>query len=115
MVELLRNPALVALLGVVGGALLTAGFTLLNAWVMRKRDFNLKVWERFIDRRISAHETVIGFALKMRLMCPLGNLKEGEVNRAPQVMMSKDVFENWFSEFSEGSGPASTEGVLETV
>jgi hypothetical protein len=108
MADLFRNPALVALLGVVVGVLLTPILTLLNAWVMRKRDFNLKVWERFIDRRITAHETVVGLALKMRFICPLGTVQGCEVVRAPQVMMSKEIFDGWLAEFSQGSGPATT-------
>jgi hypothetical protein len=39
---------------------------------MRKRDLDLKIWEKLLDRRIAAHETVIGLAIAMRRMAPLG-------------------------------------------
>ncbi len=108
MSELLKNTAIVALIGVIIGAVLTGGINLLIAWVTRNRDFNLKLWERFLDHRITAHEAVVSLALKMRFMCPLGTVQAGEVVRAPQVMMSKDAFENWFAEFSVTSAPATT-------
>src|ERR1035441_8909209 len=44
----------------------------------------------------------------MRFMCPLGKVDRGEVIRAPQVMMSKEAFNDWFAEFSKSSGPATT-------
>jgi hypothetical protein len=81
---------------------------LLNAWIMRNRDLNLKLWERFLDRRITAHETVAALALKMRFVCPLGPVHEGEVVRAPQVMTSKETFDEWLAEFSQSSAPATT-------
>ena len=108
MAELLKNGAVIALIGVFIGAVLTGAFSLLNAWVTRNRDFNLKLWERFLDRRITAHETVVSLALKMRFMCPLGTVQAGEVVRAPQVMMSKEIFADWLAEFSQSSAPATT-------
>ena len=102
-------PAIAALVGVLVGGLLSGVFTFLNAWVMRSRDLNLKLWERFLDRRITAHEAVVGLALKMRLMCPLGGVDSaGEVVRAPQVMISKEAFDDWLGEFAEKSTPATT-------
>lgn len=108
MADFLKNPAAVALLGVVVGAFLTGLLTLMNAWVIRGRDLDLKLWERFLDHRITAHETVVGLALKMRIMCPLGGVDRGEIVRAPQVMMSKEAFNEWLAEFSAVSGPATT-------
>jgi hypothetical protein len=85
-------PAIAALIGVLVGGLLSGVFTFLNAWVMRSRDLNLKLWERFLDRRITAHEAVVGLALKMRVMCSLGMVdSSGELVRAPQ---SNDVQSN---------------------
>ena len=80
----------------------------MNAWVMRDRDLNLKLWERLLDHRITAHEAVVGLALRMRIMCPLGQVDRGEVVRAPQVMMSQEAFDNWLAEFAEQSVPATT-------
>ncbi len=104
-----NTTAIMALLGVAVGSLFAGGFALCNAWVMRDRDLNLKLWERFLDRRITAHESVVGLALKMRYMCPLGKVDAfGEVARAPQVMMSKEAFDGWLHELAEESGPATT-------
>lgn len=102
-------PAIAALVGVLVGGLLSGVFTFLNAWVMRNRDLNLKLWERFLDRRITAHESVVGLALKMRRMCPLGGVdSSGEVIRAPEVMISKEALNDWLSEFAEKSTLATT-------
>jgi hypothetical protein len=38
-------PAIAALAGVLVGGLLSGVFTFLNAWVMRNRDLDLKLWE----------------------------------------------------------------------
>jgi hypothetical protein len=102
-------PALIALLGVLVGALLTGGLGLWNAWIIRDRDLDLKLWERFLDRRITAHETVVGLALNMRIMCTLGKVDaSGEVARVPQVMTSKEAFDEWLAKFAEESNPATT-------
>jgi hypothetical protein len=50
----------------------------------------------------------VGLALKMRIMCPLGKVDCGEVVRAPQVVISKEAFDDWFGEVSEKSAPATT-------
>lgn len=76
---------------------------------MRNRDLKLKLWERFIDRRIAAHESMVTIALKMRVVVPLGGKdSNGEIIRAPQVMLSKQAFDEWFREFSEIAAPATT-------
>ncbi len=76
---------------------------------MRKRDLDLKMWEKFLDRRIAAHETVIGLAIAMRRMVAPGGIDAaGEVARAPVVMMSREAFDRWLFEFAEKSSPATT-------
>jgi hypothetical protein len=110
--EILKNTplvaALLALFGVLLGAILTGGFALVNGWIMRNRDLNLKLWEKFLDRRITAHETVVALAIKMRFMCPLGAVQNDEVVRAPQVMLSKERFDDWLAELSQSSAPVTT-------
>ena len=74
--------ATIALVSVFVGA----NLTFLSAWIMRNRDLKLKLWERFIDRRIAAHESVVTIALKMRAVSPLGGRdSSGEIIRAPQI------------------------------
>jgi hypothetical protein len=101
--------ALLALAGVLVGGLVTGGISLLNAWVMRNRDFKLKLWEKILDRRISAHEAVLEISLKMRLMVSFERFDSaGELVRAPLVMRSKEEFDEWLGEFAEKSLPATT-------
>jgi hypothetical protein len=101
--------AVLALLGVLVGAIVTGGLTFAAGWIMRKRDLDLKIWEKFLDRRIAAHETVIGLAIAMRRMVAVGGIDAaGEVARAPEVMMSKEAFDTWLVEFAEKSSPATT-------
>jgi hypothetical protein len=101
--------AVLALLGVLVGAIVTGGLTFANGWIMRKRDLDLKIWEKLLDRRIAAHETVIGLAIAMRRMAPLGGTDAaGGLVRAPEVMMSKEAFDTWLVEFAETSSPAAT-------
>jgi len=76
---------------------------------MRRRDLDLKIWEKFLDRRMAAHEAVIGLAIAMRRMVALGGIDpSGQVVRAPEVMMSKEAFDAWLFEFAEKSSPATT-------
>ena len=101
--------AILALLGVVVGSLLTGGFALWKDWILRNRDFDLKVWERFLDRRMTAHEAVLDVAIKMRVMVSSGKVETpGEISRAPQLMMSKEAFHDWLFDFAEKSGTATT-------
>jgi hypothetical protein len=97
--------AILALVGVLIGA----GVSFLNAWIMRNRDLNLKVWEKFLDRRINAHESVVQLALKMRVMVTFEKFDSSdELIRAPEVMMSKRAFDRWLEEFTRKSLPATT-------
>ena len=111
MVELFKQntPAIIALLGVVVGSLLTGGLAHWNAQAMRRRDLDLKLWERFLDRRITAHETIVAVALKMRVMVSAFEVDScGELLRAPQVMISKEELDHWISEFAQTVLPATT-------
>jgi hypothetical protein len=110
MVQFLANnvTAVIGLAGVMVGASLTGAFALFKDWLMRGRDFDLKLWEKFLERRISAHEVVIGLAIKMRFVCGAGVDASGEVERAPQVMISRGDFEGWFTQFTEQSAPVTT-------
>jgi len=84
----------IALGGAVGGALIS----LVVGWLLRKRDYDLRLWDKFIERRIQAHENLINIALEMRVMVAPGTVDaEGEVIRAPQVLISQEAFEQWFT------------------
>src|SRR6516164_4378834 len=96
--------AVIALAGVLVGGLVTGGISFFNAWVMRNRDFQLKLWERLLDRRIMAHEAVLEISLKMRLMVSFQRVDSaGELVRAPLVMRPKEEFDEWLGEFAEKS------------
>lgn len=79
--------------GAVGGALIS----LFVGWILRKRDYDLRLWERLLDRRLKAHESLIDIALEMRVMVALGTVDEqGEVLRVPKALVSKEAFNRWF-------------------
>ena len=103
---LLHNAtAVFSLIGVFAGGFLSS----ISSWLLRRRDLTLKVWEKLLDRRITAHENVIRLAMKMRVMVSLGGAdSSGEVVRAPELLKSRETFEAWMVEFAEVSGPAST-------
>lgn len=90
--------AIFALAGALGGGILS----FVGALLLKKREFNLAVSSKILDRRISAHEKVIALATEMRIMVALGGFSEsGEVRRAPQIMLSRDTFEDWFTRFTQ--------------
>jgi hypothetical protein len=54
MNQLIRDNAS-ALIG-VSGVVIGAFITFLASWALRKRDYDLRLWDKLIDRRIDAHE-----------------------------------------------------------
>jgi len=106
--------AVFGLLGALGGGLVS----FLASWLLKKREYNLRLWDKLLERRIRAHENVIAVALEMRVMVALGATEEnGEVARAPQVLRSKEDFDQWFIRFTqltlEGSTWLTTEAKRE--
>jgi hypothetical protein len=90
--------AIFALVGALGGGILS----FVGALLLKKRDFSLATSGKLLDRRIAAHENVVALATEMRVMVALGGVSEaGEVRRAPQVMISREVFEGWFTRFTQ--------------
>ncbi|MGA4495289.1 hypothetical protein [Vreelandella venusta] len=107
MMEFLEAHAniFLALGGAVGGALIS----LVVGWLLRKRDYDLRLWDKLLERRIQAHENLIKIALEMRVMVAPGTVDaEGEVVRAPQVLVSQEAFEQWFTSAISGGVAGST-------
>lgn len=97
--------AIFGLLGAFGGGVLSFATT----FIMKKREFNLQMSGKLIERRIKAHEQVISLAIEMRVMVMLGGVDGNrEVRRAPQVLISKEIFENWFTRFTQLSLEGTT-------
>lgn len=90
--------AIFGLIGALGGGILSFIATV----IIKKRDFNLQIWGKLFDRRISAHENIISLAVEMRVMVPTGGTNEkGEVRRTPQVLLTQKEFETWFARFCQ--------------
>lgn len=90
--------ALFALVGVLGGGILS----FCSALILKKREFNLTISGKLLDRRIVSHENVISLAIKLRVMIALGGEStSGEARRAPQIMTSRNVFEDWLTHFTQ--------------
>jgi hypothetical protein len=97
--------AVFGLLGALGGGLVS----FLASWLIKKREYNLRLWDKLLERRIKAHENVIAAALQMRVMVAMGGTEEnGEAARAPQLLRSKEDFEQWFIGFTQLTGEGST-------
>jgi len=106
--------AVFVLIGALGGGLVS----FLASWLLKRREYSLRLWDKLLERRIKAHENVIAVALEMRVMVPLGAIEEdGEVARAPQLLRSKEDFDQWFIRFTqltiEGSTWLTTEAKRE--
>jgi len=97
--------AVFGLLGALGGALVS----FIASWLLKKREYSLRLWDKLLERRIKAHENVITAALEMRVMVTLGATEEnGEVARAPQLLRSKEDFEQWLIRFTQLTTEGST-------
>lgn len=90
--------AIFGLIGALGGGILSFFAT----GLLKRREFNLQLWAKLLERRIAAHENVIAVAVEMRVMVALGGVNaKSEVRRAPQVLISKEEFERWFTRFTQ--------------
>ena len=86
--------AVFGLLGALGGGVLSYFSTSLQ----KRRDFDLQLWGKLFDRRIGAHEEVIAMALEMRIMVASGDVDaSGEFRRFPQMLQSREKFEEWWT------------------
>jgi hypothetical protein len=100
-----NSSAVFGLLGALGGGVLSYIATSLH----KRREFDLQIWSKLFDRRIAAHEKVIALAVEMRVMVVLGGVdSRGEVRRSPQVLFSKEQFEEWFTRFTQLSLEGTT-------
>lgn len=92
--------AIFALVGALGAGALSAA----TAFIVKRREFDLSLTAKLFERRIAAHEKVIEIATEMRVMVPLGgSTTDGEVRRAPNVMMSRESFDDWLASFTQRS------------
>lgn len=93
-----NTSAFFALVGALGGGLLS----FFSALILKKREFNLSVSGKLLDKRILSHENVISLAIELRVMVALGGeTTSGEVRRAPKIMISRDSFEDWLTHFTQ--------------
>jgi len=84
--------ALFALAGTVAGGAISA----IGAWLLAKRELRLRLSEKLLDRRIDAHEKVLGLCKTMRTMASLDRLEaQSEVARTPVPLASREVFHDW--------------------
>jgi hypothetical protein len=96
--------AVFALLGALG----TGVISLFTAWLLRRQDHSLRLWEKIAERRLRAHENLLESAMDMRVMVALGGVdSQGEPLRTPHAMMSREHFDHFFTKFSTGSVSAS--------
>lgn len=97
IVELLRfvNDHGSAVFGLLGAVVVgVTGF--LSAWYLKKREYDLRVWETLIDRRIKAHDQLMQVAKEMQVVTPLAGVEPGGgLRRAPAVLMSRQVYLDW--------------------
>lgn len=90
--------AFFALVGALGGGFLS----FFSALILKKREFNLNISGKLLDKRIISHENVISLATELRVMVALGGeTASGEVRRAPKIMFSRDSFEDWLAHFTQ--------------
>lgn len=97
--------AVFGLLGAFVGGLLS----FLTSWALKNREYTLRIWDKLLERRIKAHENLIAIAIELRVMVALGGEgPDGEVARAPQVLISEEEFEKWFIRFTQLTQSGST-------
>lgn len=103
---LLENAsAIFALVGTIAGAVLSFFAT----WLLRKRELKLRLLEKVLDRRINAHEAVIGLSKKLRYMTDIDSDEgRGVERRFPLVLRTKTDWTDWLLHFSTVVNESST-------
>ncbi|MDD2308237.1 MAG: hypothetical protein PHH91_01500 [Desulfuromonadaceae bacterium] len=73
MIEFINKnaSAIFGLLGAIGGG----SITFLTTWLIKQREYDQRLWDKLLERRIKAHENVIAIALEMRVMVSLGGIE----------------------------------------
>ena len=90
--------AIFGLLGAISGGTLS----LIASLILKRRELNYQIRSKLVDRQIAAHERVLKLAQDMRVMVSSGAFDEaGEVERWPNLLQSREVFESWFTVFTQ--------------
>ncbi len=89
--------AIFGLLGAIGGG----GLSFLASLVLKRLELNHQIRAKLVDRQIAAHERLLKLAQDMRVNVSSGSFDvTGEVERWPNILQSREVFESWFTEFT---------------
>lgn len=89
--------AIFGLLGAISGGTLSFILSL----ILKRRELNHQIRSKLVDRQIAAHERVLKLAQDMRVMVSSGGCDQaGEVERWPNLLQSREVFESWFTDFT---------------
>ena len=100
-----NSSAIFSLLGISIGAILTFCFS----WLIKKREYELRLWDKLIERRVNAHEKVIGIALELRVFVLFDGIdSKGEAKRYPKILHSEDTFNEWLCKFADVGNNSST-------
>ena len=93
--------AVFALLGVLGASALA----LIREIVLKHREFELRVWEKVVDRRLSAHETVLEQVSRIRAtMSDFAEQSGSELQRAPAVFYDRSTYVDWYTSYARAVG-----------
>lgn len=97
MPDIFMEKEFFAVYGVLSGVCLT----LLGTWFLKLREYELRLWDKLIDRRINAHDNVIRASHELRKTCPIGGRNEdNQIKRIPYVLQSLEIFEDFFTNFT---------------
>ncbi|CAN0655624.1 protein of unknown function [Nitratireductor aquimarinus] len=82
----------------------TGLISLVGAWLLQRQDHSLKLWEKIIERRIHAHDSLLNAAMEMRGMVALGYVDANvDPLRVTYALLSKAHFEDFFARFTGAS------------
>jgi hypothetical protein len=85
---------IIGVLGAIGGSLLT----IIVQYVLLRRSYSLKLWERLIDKRINAHMKVMEVATELRSMFIISSSSDSSVIvRSPNVLFNKESLDAWWT------------------
>jgi len=95
-------PALIGLLGVVIGAIISG----LSNWFLIKREAKIRIQENLFMRRIKAYEEVIGFSRLLNTVVQTDEVDEnGYAITYPGFLQDQEHFDNLILEFYQINNP----------
>lgn len=100
MIDELKNMGLITPIFTIVGVLIGTLLTFVTSWVLKSRETRLKISGQLIEKRIEAHELILGLAKSMRATISTDKLNsEREYITYPIIFSTEEDYLKWRTDF----------------